>query len=155
MPTPLTREQCHQLRADLTTTADHLDSLTPAPDQPPALPVLYTLLAPAGPDEPVRLRAEPIDPGHWRLAGHPWIGLASFATALGRLDNDPGVYGYALAYTDHLDTADSTGTPCVILAVGRDGEVFLAGTGSPGPHYRDVAHGLEQLVLAVQEPDPR
>lgn len=174
MPCPLSTDQRGQLRADLTAIADHLDAVAgsgaalPAEQattgQAIAVPTLYTLLAPHGPNAPVLLRSESVDPALWADTADLPTALTAFSVALANTATGGagraigrGVYGYALAYRPALhpdaragEPAGTPRTPHVILAVGRDGEVFLAGTGSPGPHYRMIAQALERMVLAAQ-----
>jgi hypothetical protein len=150
MSRSLNAQDYDRLRADLTATAARHDASSPGAGA--VLPAAYTLLEPAGPGKPITLLSQPLDRDMWRDIADPQLTLAALSVAL-RAGGAPGVYGYALAFHGHPAHPDDDpdATPCVILAVGRDGEVFLAGTGDPGPRYRAIAHGLEQMVHAAQQ----
>jgi hypothetical protein len=177
MPSSLTSAQHDQLRVDLAATAALLDTTTTfdatstPPEQATAMPTLYMLLAPDGPGEPVRLQPDPVDPALWRATSDLPTALTAYSFTLARTNArtgagtgvtgssvygsgvyGSGMYGYALAYPS-TTIGESDTTSYVILAVGRDGEAFLAGTGSPGPQWRMIAQALERVVLAAQHPN--
>jgi hypothetical protein len=153
MPTAqpsLTGDQQNRLRADLDAVAAHLDARRGLLHRRTALPLLYTLTGPDGPRDAVRLRAESVGPTAWPELGDAGIVLTALALGIPPLAAGD-VYGYALAYRPSLPSHDARRTGrCVILAVGRDAGVYLAGRGRPGPEYRSIAHGLEALVLAAR-----
>lgn len=146
-----------RLRADLAAAAARHDSSTSVPGGGSPLPAVYTLTEPGGPGQPITLHPQPLDHDLWRQAGEAWLVLIALAAAIATSGGVPDLYGYALAYHAHpADPRDDPNTtPCVILALGRDGNVFLAGTGNPGPQYELIAYGLDQMVLAARYPTAR
>lgn len=149
----LTGAQQRRLRADLNALAARLDTRRGLRRRRAALPQLYTLTGPDGPHDVVGVRAEHLDPTVWADPGQ--TGLALTAIALGTSPQVAGdIYGYAFAYRPGVSGHDGRparhrSTPSVVLAVGRDAGIYLAGRGHPRAEYWAIAHGLEALVLAA------